>query len=152
MIINNLLNSKLELTQIDHPVIAGLLSLKIKYAKSLGVEVSLHSLSTVGSIDIKMLDLIDILGVLLDNSIQVSYFSDNKAIDVTIMRDDEILSIKIYNMFTLDECNVPKKYGTSNKIGLNVVKKIVSKYNNVCYNVIKGNNWYEAEILVICKK
>lgn len=139
------LTSKVRLVSIKHPVVAGILTTKSLYAEKLGVTLDMQSIGS-SAVNMQMADLIDVLGVLLDNAIEAAYFSDIKTVSISLEFNKGLCAIDIMNFVARDDNQKAKKYGKSNNIGLNIVKSILLKYDNVIYSVYNRDELYKVHL------
>ncbi|MEM4385776.1 MAG: GHKL domain-containing protein [Candidatus Anstonellales archaeon] len=136
-----------EILNISHPIVASVIKSKMNYANMLGVDLSIKSVGT-GNINMRYLDLIQVLGVLYDNAIEVAYYSDLKVVDTSIIIDNGVCYIGVFNKKAMDKEGNILKYGKSNGIGLKSVKSILSRYSNVTLNINDGSDYYLVEMII----
>lgn len=105
-------------------------------------------------INVSSLDIVVILGNLLDNAIEAaSKVKNNKKIDIRIRYQDSILFINIQNDFdkliVLEEGRImtPEKYKANERIGLKNIEKILEKYNGLM-NIHEKDDKFTADIIM----
>lgn len=116
----------------------GLISSKMDYAKKSGLT---FNINTVGDIDaipnVKISELCEIVGILLDNAIEAAILSENKQVEIYLEGTEGIINIDITNSCgTIPDINKLKADGYSTKgnnrgHGLGIVEKIIKKYNTI---------------------
>lgn len=153
---NNLLKTNCE------PILIGFLYSKFVNARSVGINVSqeIHSINIRSKIEI--IDLIEVLGVLIDNAVEALQedFSFEKELIVKILLEDrDKISIEVANRSKKYSNNEIEKFcvlgystkGENRGIGLSHVAEIVKKYKanffigNVSYN---GENYLCFKIII----
>lgn len=136
---------KLRIINIPHTVLACILSSKLDYADQLGVDLDID-ITGAGAIDINMRDLTEVLGILLDNAIEVAHFADKR---VSIVGDisPEQTKICIANEL-LKEAGHTKKYGKSNGIGKKRVESLFSRQPHLSLNVHETSTNYLVNLSI----
>ena len=137
---NDWLNVQNVMLKIENAALYGLLISKFKYAEAIGVKLNLTVQNNIDEIkNVKMLDLCEVLGILIDNSIEA--ISDKKKHEVFI----EIENTELYKKFRIEnhfdggiegfnkmrQGNYTSK-GESHGNGLTIVK-----------NILKNNKFVE---------
>lgn len=87
--------SRRELISIDHKVIAGFLYTKMKRADQRKIELKMAVHTTLSDLPIEDYDVIEILGILIDNALEASFGGDK--ILVTIEKIEDKVEIKVSN-------------------------------------------------------
>lgn len=134
-------NTDLKMLDIHNAALNGLISSKIKYAEQMGVHIELQILGQITDIkDIKMMDLCEILGIVLDNAIEASV--KDETITILLEQTDKFTRFKVINNFEgdFDLFNLIRSGNYSSKggehgNGLKIVKSIVKEYKNLDYNM-----------------
>ncbi len=131
-----------------------ILNFKINEMNIKGIEYKLD-IRIESPIETADMDLIILLGNLLDNAIEVNNGIVNKYINMVIISSMSCLTIKITNPYEgkieLEDGNIKTKKANkeAHGIGLKNINNVVEKYNGVadfCYE----NNIFEVKILMYC--
>lgn len=148
------LNSRLNDTvilNIKNAGLYGVISSKIQYADEFGVDFKIKAVGEIQDIkNIRMSDLCEIIGILLDNAIEAACESASKEVSVNITEEDENIHIMVMNSFagTPDLGKIFLK-GFSSKgegrgMGLWIINEILKNNRNVLINTsIKGNMFFQ---------
>lgn len=136
----NLDTYSLNLTKISNAGLMGLFIRKYEYSKSLEVSLQFNVNSEVNEIKIKISDLCEVLGVLIDNAIEAAACADKRLVFINIDNVDNSFSVVIENYCSIED-NKIKKAVDSQGLGLEIVRKIVNRYKNV--NFFMNNNAFE---------
>lgn len=125
---------------------AGLFSIiytKMDKANQLGVHFDLKTIGIIDSIDIiKISELCEVIGILLDNAIEAAYTTEEKNVSMLTICDDAGISITIKN--SCSDVPVMSKLkvdgystkGSNRGHGLSIVEKILDNYKNII-NIIR---------------
>lgn len=118
--------------------IKGLLSAKLIRAQELKLNVNIDIAEPISYIDMDIIDLVRSLGILLDNAIEAALKSNNKKVELGIIKKDFSVTILVINSCPK---NIPPignlfKEGFSTKgenrgLGLSNLKSIINKSKNV---------------------
>ncbi len=135
-------NINTSIFSIGNVALFAIISTKIEKAKRQGVEFTLNTAGTIGSIPhIKVYELCEIIGIYLDNAIEAAELSTKKNINMSVIEYVDSIDIKITN--SCDEMPVMgmlKQNGYSTKgenrgNGLAIAEKILKKYKAV-FNIM----------------
>ncbi|HEY9060833.1 MAG TPA: GHKL domain-containing protein [Pseudobacteroides sp.] len=134
-------NTDLKMLDIHNAALNGLISSKIKCAEQMGVHIELQILGQITDIkNIKMMDLCEMLGIVLDNAIEAS--EKDETITILLEQTDRFTRFKVINNFDgdFDLFNLIRSGNYSSKggehgNGLKIVKSIVKEYKNLDYNM-----------------
>jgi len=137
---------KIRMTDIQHPLLSGVLCTKNSYAKELGVNLHVSAFGA-GDIGINAIEAVEAISVLLDNAIEVAHFATDKEVAVVIVLNTTGLTLSVTNNKAYDEEGNVKKYGKSRKVGLGTLRKLNKKYQNVNYKATDGEQ-YIAEMFI----
>lgn len=137
----NKLGQKIKIINVPHVALGGLLSSKLQKANELGVNMNISSIGDK-AINMNMHDLVEIVGVLVDNAIEAAYYTESKNVDVKLEMS-EIFTIKVENEFVVEN-NKTLKYGKSNGVGLQRVGSILLNTKQAKYTVNTDNSKYLA--------
>lgn len=147
-------NLLLALQKIKVYAIFGLLWNKINEAESKGIEIGVQVPNEVHEVSIKLTDLSEVLGNYLDNAIEAAAGSEIKKIGISIIDDEEYLTINIENTFS-EEIDIKKvnskgysTKGAGRGYGLSITKQLLSKYTNVLNNTLTEDGVFKQEIII----
>ena len=123
------IKDKIAVLNIDNPAIKGIISSKLEKAKQRGINVSLKA-ENVEKVDMNVIEMIEVLGILLDNAIEFSSQSKSKLIDMELGGvQGKSFKLKIANTF-IEKDGKPFKLEDSNNIGFNYINKLSKKLSN----------------------
>lgn len=142
---------KIDLNNIEDTGIRWILVSKISEAIQNGVTFEVSAFEKVDWI-IKKNEVIDILGILTDNALESAIHSEKRKIVLSLKNEENGYTLSISN--TLGEKPeisklFDKNYTTKENhsgIGLNKVKKICDKYENIFLNVTINNDIFAISI------
>jgi len=149
---NNTLGS---LSNLKSEELKSLVSSKLLYAMEKGLHVEIEIIKPVSAFSMKLVDLIRIMGIFLDNAIEASVDSDKKLISLAIIQEKNYVAIIVanssdplpYPISALCKQNVSGK-GTNRGIGLYNAKKIIDSYPSVTWEMTYQNYCF-AQMLTI---
>ena len=127
-----------DLNNIEDSALRSLVAQSIVYARNNGVEFTLEVKDIITRLPIDLLDLVRIMSVLLNNAVEGSADSYKKQMEVAVIKMDIETVIVIQNsckitmtpsedLFTLGFSTKGRNRG----LGLNNVKEILDKYDNI---------------------
>lgn len=134
----------------------GVISSKIFRAHEVALNVNLEILEVIERIDVQILDLCRIIGILLDNAIEAAEESEERNIDIALIKVQSVVTIIISNSYNQSNF-VPlhKIYneGESSKginrgYGLSVYKEIIDMYPNILNETIVDDHYFTQIIRV----
>lgn len=127
-----------DLNNIEDSALRSLVAQSIVYARNNGVEFTLEVKDTITKLPIELLDLVRIMSVLLNNAVEGSADSYKKQMEVAVIKMETETVIVIQNSckMTLTPSGDLFALGFSTKgrnrgVGLNNVKELLDKYNNI---------------------
>ena len=127
-----------KLYHLDILELKSLMSLKLNYALELDIEVSLEITEKIDRVDMKTLDLVRVMGILLDNAIEACQECEDKKLEIALIRMTNSVTCIIRNTYLKHEMDYSKigTAGVSSKgkqrgIGLFNIKSILNDYENV---------------------
>lgn len=127
-----------DLNNIEDSALRSLIAQSIVYARNNDVEFTLEVKDTITRLSIDLLDLVSIMSVLLNNAVEGAAESYLKQMEVAVIRMDLETVIVIQNSckITMSPSEDLFELGFSTKgrnrgIGLNNVKEILDKYENI---------------------
>lgn len=127
-----------DLNNIEDSALRSLVAQSIVYARNNGVEFTLEVKDTITKLPIDLLDLVRIMSVLLNNAVEGSADSYKKQMEVAVIKMETETVIVIQNSckMTMTPSGDLFALGFSTKgrnrgVGLNNVKELLDKYNNI---------------------
>ncbi|MGN0426324.1 MAG: sensor histidine kinase [Agathobacter sp.] len=140
--INNLLNKEKDvvarLHNLDIIELKGLISVKINYALEMNIKVDLEIVEKIEKINMKSLDLVRIMGILLDNAIEACQECEDPYINLSIIKMNNDVTFIIQNTYIKQDIDYSKlgTIGTTSKgkrrgMGLYNIRSIIGEYDNV---------------------
>ena len=127
-----------DLNNIEDSALRSLVAQSIVYARNNGVEFTLEVKDTITTLQIELLDLVRIMSVLLNNAVEGSADSYKKQMEVAVIKMETETVIVIQNSckMTMTPSGDLFSLGFSTKgrnrgVGLNNVKELLDKYNNI---------------------
>lgn len=127
-----------DLNNIEDSALRSLIAQSIVYARNKDVEFTLEVKDIITRLSIDLLDLVRIMSVLLNNAVESAAESSSKQMEVAVIKMDLETVIVIQNSckITMTPSEDLFELGFSTKgrnrgIGLNNVKEILDKYENI---------------------
>lgn len=127
-----------DLNNIEDSALRSLVAQSIVYARNNGVEFTLEVKDIITRLPIDLLDLVRIMSVLLNNAVEGSADSYKKQMEVAVIKMETETVIVIQNSckMTMTPSGDLFALGFSTKgrnrgVGLNNVKELLDKYNNI---------------------
>ena len=127
-----------DLNNIEDSALRSLVAQSIVYARNNGVEFTLEVKDTITKLPIELLDLVRIMSVLLNNAVEGSADSYKKQMEVAVIKMETETVIVIQNSckmtMTLSGDLFALGFSTKGRnrgVGLNNVKELLDKYNNI---------------------
>lgn len=144
-----------KLSRIQEPAIKGLISSKLIYAHSEGIDVFVDIVDDVTDIAMRPIDFTRILGIYLDNAIEAALESKKKEIKFNIVQDVHSITVVLMNSFLdhgitvgeMEKKHVSTK-GEGRGLGLNNVQEILRQYSNI-YKLSEIKEDYFVQTLII---
>ena len=142
-----------DLNNIEDSALRSLIAQSIVYARNNGVDFTLEVKDIIRKLSIDLLDLVRILSVLLNNAVEGAAESYFKQMEVAIIKMDFETVIVIQNSckITMNPSEDVFALGFSTKgrnrgIGLNNVKEILDKYENIILETEMEDNRFRQII------
>lgn len=139
--------------------IKGLLSSKIIKAQNMGLDVDIDIVEAIYRIEMQGIDLVRILGIIMDNAIEAAFLSKNKKIEIGIIKRNLITIIVISNSFKGEIFQVSKLFkegystkGSGRGLGLSNVRHIINDYTNVTLDTVVNDNYFKQCIYIEAKE
>lgn len=149
---SEILNQKVFYTKTGNDIVDAIVNTKQNIAEEKGILFSMN-IALPEKLVISDLDMVSILGNLIDNAIEACEKQNRKYIDIVIKDVKKMLIIKVTNFY---EDQIPINYSTSKEkkvmhgIGLKNVKNIVDKYSGT-YEVVQEQNEVITTIMLLNK-
>ena len=142
-----------DLNNIEDSALRSLIAQAIVYAGNNGVEFSLEVKDTITNLQIELLDLVRIMSVLLNNAVEGSAESYKKKIEVAVIKMDYETVIVIQNSCKVTSTHPEDLFalgfstkGANRGIGLNNVKEILDKYENIILETVMEDSTFRQVI------
>ena len=142
-----------DLNNIEDSALRSLVAQSIVYARNNGVEFTLEVKDTITKLPIELLDLVRIMSVLLNNAVEGSADSYKKQMEVAVIKMETETVIVIQNSckMTMTPSGDLFALGFSTKgrnrgLGLNNVKEILDKYDNIILETEMEDNTFRQII------
>lgn len=145
-----------KLYNLDIVELKSLVSLKLNYALELNIEISLEITEIIKQVEMKILDLVRVMGILLDNAIEACQECEHPQMQIAAIRMDRDVTFIIRNTYVKQDMDYSKigTAGISSKgkqrgIGLYNIKSILNDYENVFLDTEYGGKFF-TQTLQIC--
>ena len=142
-----------DLNNIDDSALRSLIAQSIVYARNSGVEFTLEVKDVITRLSIDLLDLVRIMSILLNNAVEGAADSYLKQVEVAVIKMDFETVIVIQNSckITMTPSEDLFALGFSTKgrnrgLGLNNVKEILDKYDNIILETEMEDNTFRQII------
>lgn len=157
--ISHLLNKEeyeiAKLHNLDIIELKSLISVKLNYALELKIQVRLEITEKIDAINMKMVDLIRIMGVLLDNAVEACQECKKPSITLSMIKMGWNITVIVKNTYIEKNIDYSKlgSLGISSKgerrgTGLYNIRNITSNYKNVTLDT-EYNGQYFTQLLEI---
>lgn len=157
--ISNLLNKEKDavakLHNLDVIELKSLISVKINYALEMNIEVNLEITEKIDKVNMKSVDLVRIMGILLDNAIESCQECEKPSISLSIIKMSKDITFIVKNTYVKQDIDYSKlgSLGMSSKgerrgTGLYNIKTITNAYDNVIMDT-EYENGYFTQLLEI---
>lgn len=123
-----------ELSKINLPLLRGLIYEKISLAKSLNLDILLRIPVRIEEVKIDELDLVKLLGILLDNAIEEVKTHSNSHIIIDILKTNKATTFAVENSITKEKVDVENLLSTKGEnrgFGLLNLREIINSYDNI---------------------
>ena len=134
-----------------------LLSLKLNYALELNIEVALEITEQIDRVEMKTLDLVRVMGILLDNAIEACQECERPGLQIAVIRMEENVTFIIRNTYVQHDLDYSRlgTAGVSSKgeqrgIGLYNIRRILKEYENVFLDTECGDGFF-TQTLQVCE-
>lgn len=143
------------LCNLDMIELKGLISVKLNYALERGIEVNLEIMEKIDNINMKSVDLVRVIGILLDNAIEACQTGQHPCIGFSIVKTNEGVIFIIKNTYVKQDIDYSRlgSIGVSSKgarrgVGLYNIKSIISQYDNVVIDTEYGNSYFTQQLVI----
>lgn len=123
-----------ELSKINLSLLRGLIYEKISLAKSLNLDIFLRIPVRIEEVKIDELDLVKLLGILLDNAIEEVKTHSNSYIIIDILKTNKATTFAVENSITKEKVDVENLLSTKGEnrgFGLLNLREIINSYDNI---------------------
>lgn len=138
-----------KLHNLDIVELKSLIFVKLNYALELNIVVNLEITEKIEAINMKSVDLVRIIGILLDNAIEACQECENPSISLGIMKMDKDFTLIIKNTYVKQDIDYNKlgNIGISSKgerrgAGLYNIRAITNNYDNVFMDTEYGLEYF----------
>ncbi|WP_186811268.1 sensor histidine kinase [Companilactobacillus nantensis] len=144
-----------EYKKISNEPLRGLIIQKFFKSKSNGLKLDVHISSDSVDLQENILDIIRIVGILLDNAIEETIKCNNRNINMAFIKNDNTLEISIENPLehTIDIRKIFKEgystKGSGRGTGLANVSKIVDSKSNLYLDTEIVNNNFRITLIIL---
>ncbi len=139
---------------VNNPAIYNVLATKYHKADQLGIKINLEAFLNMNDLHIKIYEFTRVLGILMDNAIEVAKECDEKIINVVFRKDSKrhMQLLIVENTYTNKDVNTDKIFekGYSTKqgntgLGLWEVRQILKKNNNLNLFTTKDDEFFTQQ-------
>ncbi|WP_302670437.1 sensor histidine kinase [uncultured Clostridium sp.] len=135
-------------------IIDSVVTSKYLYGSSKGIKFKINT-DKIEKGNISDFDINIIISNILDNAIEGALRAKEKKVDINIYEKDNNIVFKIRNTFDgyIEKCNgsyLTIKEKNLHGLGINRVKKVISKYNGMLY-MSDDNNIFESKVIIPIK-
>ena len=127
----------------------GLISIKINFALEMKIKVELEITEKIEAVNMEIIDLVRIMGILLDNAIEASQECEEPCIELGIIKMDQGVAFIVRNTYVKKDLDYSKlgSIGTTSKgerrgIGLYNIRNIINEYDNVIMDTEYSQNYF----------
>lgn len=142
------------LMNVKNAAILGLTLSKLEHANKHGISIMIKVEGEIKEVNMRISDLCETLGILLDNAIEASAESSAKIIKLSMENRNNIVSFRIENSIgtqpNIGEIFI-KGYSTrgdNRGLGLWIVRNMVDKYSNVLLNTCCEKDMFSQELVI----
>lgn len=126
-----------------------LVSLQLNYALEMNIEVSVEVTERIERVEMKTLDLVRIMGILLDNAIEACQECKQPELQMAVVRMENGIAFIIRNTYVEHDIDYSRigTAGVSSKgkqrgVGLYNIKRLLDEYENVFLDTEYGNRFF----------
>ncbi len=147
--------SNIMLLNIKNAGILGILAFKAENAKKLGIDIKIEVKDEIMETNVKISDLCEILGILLDNAIEAACESKNRFVNLRITKNEGTVTFIVENSVE-EKPEVGRIFekgystkGDNRGLGLWILKRIINNYNNIMLNTLADGKMFRQELIII---
>ena len=140
--ISNLLNKEkavvAKLHNLKNIELKSLISMKVNYALEMKIEVNIEIIEPIETINMRSVDLVRIIGILLDNGIEACQECEQPSLCLSIIKMNQDVTFIVKNTYIKKDIDYSKlgtlgisSKGTRRGTGLYNIKTITNTYDNV---------------------
>ncbi len=144
-----------KLYNLDVVEIKSLLFLKLNYALEMNIDVVLEVTERIDKIDMKIIDIVRVVGILLDNAIEACLECDYPKMQIAVVQINGDVTFIVRNSYIKKKINYSKlgRIGVSSKgenrgVGLYNVKQILGEYKNAFLNTEYGDVYFVQDLQI----
>ncbi len=146
--------NSLMLLKIKNAGLFGIITNKLQYALDKGVDLNVLIEDEISEVGIKISELCEILGILLDNAIEAASESEEKLIRLVVRKIDTSISFSIENSVK-EIPDIRKIYeksystkGDGRGMGLWFLNNIIKKNKNIMLNTLTNEKRFKQDLIV----
>jgi len=150
---NNLLDKEKDAVAKLHNLniieLKSIISVKINYALEMNIDVNLEITEKINRINMESIDLVRIIGILLDNATEACQECKNPSITLSIIKMENYITFIVKNTYVKQNLDYSKlgSLGISSKgerrgTGLYNIKTIINTYDNVVMDTEYENGYF----------
>ena len=150
---NNLLDKEKDAVAKLHNLniieLKSIISVKINYALEMNIDVNLEITEKINRINMESIDLVRIIGILLDNATEACQECKNPSITLSIIKMENDITFIVKNTYVKQNLDYSKlgSLGISSKgerrgTGLYNIKTIINTYDNVVMDTEYENGYF----------
>lgn len=146
--------NSLMLLKIRNAGLFGLITNKLQYALDKNVDLNVLIEDEISEVGIKISDLCEILGILLDNAIEAASESEEKLVRLIIKKIDKSISFSLENS-VVEMPDIKRIYeksystkGEDRGMGLWFLNNIIKKNKNVMLNTFAKDKRFKQDLII----
>ena len=143
------------LKNIKLPELKGVLSSKLIRAQELGIDVLIDIPKSVEKINMDIVDLCRCIGILIDNAVEANVKCDKPSLKIAIFYGSSSIFFTIINNYSEEMPPIYKMFqkgfstkGENRGLGLNSLKEILGKYNNITIETLNKDDEFIQNIKI----
>lgn len=143
------------LTNIHIIELKSIISSKTIYAMEMGIDVKIEVEYPIEHVNMKVIDLIRVIGIFIDNAIEASIISTDKKVHIICIKNDKCVQFIVENSYSIENIlydSSKRKYvstkGKNRGIGLNNVDEILLRYDNIILNT-SAEIYFKQHLIIL---